>query len=101
MRKTAHLYIVFLLLLSLGGGCAAHTTKTYKTTVQYPAESAEDQTEVAQHPKAQGAVETRTEETTTETQGESLGLLSGTVRVVGQALALPFRLVGGLISLAF
>jgi len=39
--------------------------------------------------------------TTTETQGESSGLLSGTVHVMGEILALPFRLVAGMISLMF
>jgi hypothetical protein len=45
-------------------------------------------------------VERRTEESTTETKGE-FGLLSGTVHVVGQALALPFRFVGGLLGVIF
>lgn len=101
MRKLAHLCVVFLLVLSLAAGCASQTTRSYKTTAHYPAESAEGQTEASQHPQEQGAIETHTEETTTETKGESFGLLSGTVHVVGQALALPFRLVGGLIGLAF
>lgn len=42
-----------------------------------------------------------TTETETETKEESVGLLSGTVNAVGEVLALPFRLVGGLISLVF
>ena len=43
------------------------------------------------------------ETTVTETPdvGSSSGLLSGTVNLVGEVAALPFRVVGGLIRLIF
>jgi len=44
----------------------------------------------------------KTETTETEKSStESGGVISGTVDIIGKALALPFRVVGGLIDLAF
>jgi hypothetical protein len=40
-------------------------------------------------------------EETTKNEGQSVGLLSGTVHVVGEIIALPFRAAAGLINLAF
>jgi len=54
-------------------------------------------TETRQYP-SDVAVENRTETTTTETQGESGGVLSSTGDVVGEVLSLPFRAVGGLLK---
>lgn len=93
MRKVINLLIVLLFALSVGGGCASHTKTVRTEAVQYPAET-------VQHPTETAVVERQTTETT-ETRGESVGLLSGTVHVVGQVLALPFRLAGGLIGLIF
>lgn len=97
MRKVAQSIVVLLFALSVVVGCSTQSAKSVETekTVQY--------SERSQRPTEPVVVEkqtTKTEETT-KTQGESVGLLSGTVHVVGQALALPFRLVGGLIGLAF
>ena len=51
---------------------------------------------------ADGAVVKRTETTESERSStESGGVISGTVDIVGKTLALPFRVVGGLIDLAF
>ena len=80
MRKSK-LLVGSLLVLSLGVGCSTQTRTVTSETRQYP-------TEVA--------VENRTE-TTTETRGESGGVLSSTVDVVGDVLSLPFRAVGGLL----
>jgi hypothetical protein len=46
-------------------------------------------------------VERETTVKTVETPEESGGLLSGTVNVVGEVLALPFRAAGGLIRVVF
>jgi hypothetical protein len=81
MRKN-HLIIGCMLVLILGAGCSTQTRTVTTETRQYPAEV---------------AVENRTETTTTETRGESAGVLSTTVDVVGEVLALPFRAVGGLL----
>jgi hypothetical protein len=41
------------------------------------------------------------ESTTTETTDEDSGVLSGTVNVIGDVIALPFRAVGGLFRAIF
>ena len=71
-----------VLLISLGVGCSTQTKTITTETRQYPADA---------------TVETRTETSTTETRGESGGVLSSTVDVVGDVLSLPFRAVGGLL----
>ena len=81
MRKVA-LVTAFLFVLGMGAGCSTQT----KTVT----------TETREHPR-DAVVENRTETTTTETRGESSGVLSSTVDVVGEVLALPFRAVGGLL----
>ena len=81
MRKSQLLFSS-LLVLSLGAGCSTQTRTVTSETRQYPTET---------------AVESRTETTTTETRGESGGVLSSTVDVVGDVLSLPFRAVGGLL----
>jgi hypothetical protein len=64
-----------------------------RETVQYPADRAQ----------APVAVEQRTTEKTetTTSDGHSGGVLSGTVHVVGDVLALPFRAVAGLLGVVF
>jgi hypothetical protein len=39
--------------------------------------------------------------TTEESPGQSGGVLSGTINVIGEVIALPFRAVGGLVSAIF
>jgi len=82
MRKS-HLIAGCFLVVSLGAGCSTQTRTVTTETRQYPSDV---------------AVENRTETTTTETQGESGGVLSSTVDVVGEVLSLPFRAVGGLLK---
>ena len=81
MRKVA-LLTTFVFLLGMGVGCSTQT----KTVT----------TETREHP-TDAVVEKKTETPTTETQGESGGVLSSTVDVVGEVLSLPFRAVGGLL----
>jgi hypothetical protein len=72
-------------------GCATQSrTVTTETTYDPAPASASAQTTTR-----------TTTETHTETQEESGGILSGTVDVVGKAIALPFRAVGGLVDLIF
>jgi len=97
VRKVVNQSAVVLFALSIGAGCASHTKTVRTQTVQYPAELEGQSAPVAADPVV---VEKQTT-TTTETQGESSGLLSGTVHVMGEILALPFRLVAGMISLMF
>lgn len=89
MRKIA-MSLVLVMVLSLGMGCASNS-KTVKTeTVEYPA----GQT-------GPGVVERTTTTTTEKQNGSSGGILSGTVNVIGEIIALPFRLVGGLFRIIF
>jgi len=89
MRKVAR-SLVLILALSLGVGCASNSKTVRTETVEYPAGQA-----------SPGVVERQTT-TATETQnGSSGGILSGTVNVIGEILALPFRLVGGLFRIIF
>lgn len=81
MRKS-NLIMGCALVFSLGVGCSTQTKTVTTETRQYPAEA---------------ALESRTETTITETRGESGGVLSSTVDVVGEVLSLPFRAVGGLL----
>ncbi len=100
LRITVQLFILLLLVGSIGMGCSSvsKTTRTEKeTTVTHPA----DQTATTFHPTEKTVVE---KETTTETEAQSAGgggVLSTTVDVVGEILALPFRIVAGLLRAIF
>jgi len=86
--------IVCLLVLMLVPGCASRTrTVKPKKQVHYAAQE-------AQLPAEPVVAETQTT-TTTTTRHQPVGLLSSAVHLVGEILALPFRLVGGLIRLVF
>jgi hypothetical protein len=78
MRKVAFSICLIVSLLT-GFGCSTHSRTVTTETREYP-------------PSAE-----RRTETTTETRSESGGVLSSTVDVVGEVIALPFRAVGGLI----
>ena len=70
-------------------GCATQT-RVVKTETTY------------EEPTAESAVVRKTESTErrTETRQEG-GLISGTVDIVGKTVALPFKVVGGLIDVIF
>jgi hypothetical protein len=72
-------YFAILILSGALGGCATHTRTVSSETRDGPSNT---------------VVETKTE--TTETRNESGGVLSSTVDVVGDVIALPFRAVGAL-----
>jgi len=95
MRRVTQLFIAVLFLSALLGGCATQRTSetVNRETVQYPADRA----------RAPVVVEQRTTEKTetTKTDGHSGGVLSGSVHVVGEVLALPFRAVAGLLGVVF
>jgi hypothetical protein len=90
MRRASTLLLAGLLITGSGAvttGCSS-TTTTH--TVERPATNEE------------GAPQTET--TTTETHeasGPGVGIVSGTVHVIGMILALPFKIVGGLLELIF
>jgi hypothetical protein len=79
-------------------GCATQssTETVSRETVQYPAETVQYRTEPV-------VVEKQTTETseTTKTEGHSGGVLSSSVHIAGEVLALPFRAVAGLFGVLF
>ena len=89
--------LIGLLSFSVLSACSTQSAKTVETekTVHYAAATDLDPSQ----PVVTEKQTTKTEETRSE--GQSVGLLSGTVHVVGEAIALPFRAVAGLINLVF
>jgi hypothetical protein len=69
-------------------GCATHTKEVKTQTTHYPS-------------TGQPTLVERETIVTTESADGPDGVVSGTVNVVGETLALPFRAVGGLISVIF
>ncbi len=94
------LFIVLLLVSSIGMGCstASKTTRSEtETTITHPT----GQTSASMYPEETTTVK---KETTTETETKSEsggGVLSTTVDVLGEIIAFPFRLIGGLIRAIF
>lgn len=84
MRKLASALSLSLLLLSIPGGCSTTTT-----------------TRTVERPEGSDAMAVEKETTVTTERSASGGILSTTVNVVGEIIALPFRIVGGLISIIF
>lgn len=80
-----------LLVSALGSGCAT-STRTVTTEAYVPA------TGTAYHTEPLPAYQVTTEH---EVEEESGGILSGTVNVVGDVIALPFRAVGALAQAVF
>lgn len=94
MRRLV-LCILVLVTCSLAPGCASNSKTVRTETVEYPAGTS----------PSDGEARVVERQTTTETKSDSSsgggGILSGTVNLVGEIIALPFRLVGGLIRLIF
>jgi hypothetical protein len=85
MRKSSNLILSLILVAGLAG-CSTHRTTTR---------------EVAYDSRTGEPVRVERESTTTETTDEDSGVLSGTVNVIGDVIALPFRAVGGLFRAIF
>ena len=98
VRRVTESILIALFSLNILAGCSTQSAKTVETekTVQYSANS-------DQSPSQPVVTEQRTtkSEEKSESNANSTGVLSGTVHVVGEVLALPFRAVAGLINLAF
>jgi hypothetical protein len=95
MRKTVLPIIVFILVLIIPAGCATQSKKTATSeTIEYSSDSNRRKTEPV-------VVKQRTMETSASKTAQEGGLLSETVEVAGDVLALPFRAVGGLIDFVF
>jgi hypothetical protein len=93
MYRIIRLLIVALFVANLTAACTTHQ-RVQTDTVQYENRSRTGEPV---------AVETKsTTTTTTETQGtEDSGVLSSTVNVIGEIIALPFRAVAGLFRAIF
>jgi type IV pilus biogenesis protein CpaD/CtpE len=87
MRRLANLTLSLVLTAGLAAGCATQRSTTRE--VAYDRRTGEPVT-----------VERETT-TTTESSTEDTGVLSGTVNVIGEVIALPFRAVGGLFRAIF
>ena len=87
MRKLTSICGALVLAMSVATGCSTHTTET--RDVVYDSRTGEPTT-----------VERQTTTTTTDDTHET-GVLSGTVNVIGEVLALPFKAVGALLSAIF
>src|SRR3972149_5320844 len=96
-RKVTEGAVIAFFALSVLTACSTQSVKTVEAEkrVQYATDNDQSRPEAVVTENRT----TKTEETRTERQ--NVGLLSGTVHVVGQAIALPFRVVAGLIDLAF
>ena len=91
MRTIGALLLACLLILGAAGatgGCSSRTTTTTTHTTE-------------PGPGDNTTVHTETKTTEQETSGPSGGILSSTINAIGFVLALPFKLVGGLIELIF
>ena len=98
LRRATESILLGLFTFTLLAGCSSQSAKSVETekTVRYATATDQAQTD----PVVVEKRTTKTEESTSN-DGRSTGLLSGTVNVVGEALALPFRFVGGLIRAIF
>ena len=91
MRGTPTLLLAALLIIGGGAATTGCSSSTTTHTVERPATNGD-------------AAATQTETTTTETHetsGPGVGIVSGTVHVIGMVLALPFKIIGGLLELIF
>lgn len=97
LRQRVRCVLMLVVLLAGTVGCAKSST-VHRTERTARTASVEPK----QEPSSYDYVETETETTTeTERQSEPRGVLSTTVHIIGEILALPFRLIAGLFQLVF
>ncbi len=89
MRRIVNLLLTLFLFVVVCAGCASNTKTIRTETSTY-------------RPGEPTVVERETTVKTTETpEGSGGGILSGTVNIIGEVIALPFRAVAGLIRVIF
>jgi hypothetical protein len=94
MRKATNLLVSSLFGLAVLAGCSTEGKVTRTETVYEPTHAGE--------PPPDSARVTKVESTETHTgSGGEPGVVSGTVDLVGKTVALPFRIVGGLVDFVF
>lgn len=92
MARSLNLLLTLVLVATVAIACSTHrtdSTDTVQYTHEYP--GAAEPVTVERH-------STMTTETSTN---EDSGVVSGTVNVIGEVLALPFRAVGALLRALF
>lgn len=94
MRRILMMAAGVILAANLGLGCASHTKTVRHETVEYPSDTT---TEAGDSPRVVER-DTTTEDTESDHHG---GVISTTVDFLGEVIAFPFRLVGGIISAIF
>ena len=110
-KRSVCIGLALFLFVVIGAGCAGtRKTTTTKTTVTsstedgnkgYLKNTATDVTSNEQQNKPVTKESETTTTTTTETKAGHPGILSSTLHAIGWVIALPFRLVGGLIQWIF
>jgi type IV pilus biogenesis protein CpaD/CtpE len=83
MRSSLRVFLTLFLIVALSAGCSTQKTVTTR--------------EVHYDPRTGEPVRIEKETTTTESSGTGASILSGTISVVGEILAVPVRLVGVLV----
>ena len=91
-RRFQTLLVIGTLALSTAG-CASHKTSTVSVT--------REEVPSASSTGGPSHIVTETKETTTENNNSCGGIISCTAEGVGFLLALPFRLIGGVIDVIF
>lgn len=95
MRRIRDVVVACLLMVSVPVGCASRsTTTTTEERVRYPADGTGQPSDTVVGRRT-------TTKTVTGPRPAPRGVLSTAVHVVGELLALPFRLIGGLIRWLF
>ncbi len=107
-KRSVYMSLVLFLFVVIGTGCAS-TKKTTETTTTKTIETYPNNTTtvVTSNDQQGNSVSQKSETTTTSTDTATEakpghpGLISSTVHAIGWVIALPFRLVGGLIGWIF
>ncbi len=109
-KRSVCMGLALFLFVVIGAGCAStHKTTTTKTIVTSPADEGNKgyfnntatvgtSNDQQNNPVTQ---KSETVTTTSETKAGHPGILSSTLHAIGWVIALPFRLVGGLIGWIF
>lgn len=96
LGKVISLFIALAVVMVIFTGCATHS-RTHRETATVTNSSTAG---TASATPADGTTTTVHEESTT-TEEHPRGIIGGTVHVIGQILAFPFKVIGGVIEAIF
>ena len=94
-KKAVGIAVVMSFLLLGFSGCSSHRKTTTTTT-----DTASESVSITTVPAAESTT-TATTTTTTETEAEPHGLIGGFFHFLGDVIAFPFRLLGGMFDAIF